>query len=166
MNEVACICLRHIRKSVLGLVGSALLGMTGVCFAGQAPDVYMPPNEYIHPYVGKVVLMSLPHRDGAPVLSLSHHASGTCSIWLPRIGDPGITEAVYECLAVVEVANCNGATDVNTPAVRARSSFSEQMRYARACSRGQWDWAYNAVRPSVTPTLTQVAASQVGSSRF
>jgi hypothetical protein len=162
MNECVYSSLQDVRKLLAGLVGSALLGMTGVCFAGQGPDVSMPPNEYIHPYAGKVVLMSLPHPDGARVLSLSHHANGTCSIWLPRVGDPGITEAVYECLAVVEVANCNGATDVNTPAVRARSSFGEQMRYARACSRGPWDWAYDAVRPSVAPTLTQAASGTQG----
>jgi hypothetical protein len=166
MDELVCGFLRHIRKSVVSLAGPALLGMTGVCAAGQVPDVFMPPDEYIHPYVGKVVLMSLPHQQGVAVLSLSHHANGTCSIWLPRVGDPEITEAVYECLAVIEVANCNGATDVNTPAVRARASFGEQMRYSRACSQGRWDWAYSAVRPSVTPTLTQAAATQMSTPRF
>jgi hypothetical protein len=149
----------------VGLVGTALFGLTGVCSAGQVPDVYMPPNEYIHPYAGKVVLMSLPHQAGSPILSLSHHANGACGIWLPRIGDPGITEAVYECLAVIEVANCNGATDVNTPAVRARASYGQQMQYSRACSQGHWDWAYNAVRLPVAPTQT-AAGPQIASSQF
>lgn len=169
MNKLLGILRPSFGRARAALIGLGALTVAGPCLAGPGPgpDVYMPPNQYIHPFAGRVVLMSLPHREGAPLLSLSHHANGTCSIWLPRIGDPGITEAVFECLAVVEVANCNGATDVNTPAVRARASFGEQMRYGRACSQGRWDWAYDAVRPSVTPAMTQTAAaSQVSSSRF
>lgn len=91
--------------------------------------------------------------DGAPpcrgwaVLSLLHHAGGVCVIWLPRPGDPEITGTLYECLVVIEVANCNGAIDVNTPAVKTRMPRSEQSSSARRCWHGSWEGAYRAVRP-------------------
>jgi hypothetical protein len=136
----------------------AALGLTAACSAaprpvamqpGQGIEVLMPPDEYIHPFHGRTVVMNLPHKAGNPMLSLSSHANGTCAIWLPKVGDPGISEALYECLAVIEVANCNGATDINTPAVKARASVAEQARYGRPCSQGRWDWAYNAVRATL-----------------
>lgn len=166
MNKLLGTLVSRLGTLHVALLGLAALSFAGPCLAGgmsDVPDVYMPPNQYIHPYHGKVVVMSLPHQAGSRLLSLSHHANGTCGIWLPKIGDPGITQALWECLAVVEVANCNGATDINTPAVRARASFGEQMAYRRPCSQGHWDWAYDEVRPSVTPTQTASAAPAVSS---
>jgi hypothetical protein len=141
----------------------ALLAVLAACAgpeSGPTPggraEVLMPPDEFIHAYQGKVTVMPLPHKSGNPMLSLSSHAKGQCAVWLPRVGDPGITEALYECLAVIEIANCNGATDINTPAVRARSSFAEQARYGRPCSQGGWNWAFNLVRE---PRMTEQTAS-------
>src|SRR5580704_16212686 len=124
---------------------SAMPGQNMVRGQGDTAEVMMPPNEYIHPYAGKVTVMSLPHKAGFPLLSLSHHAAGQCAIWLPKVGDPGITQALYECLAVIEVANCNGATDINTPAVKARASFGERARYARTCSGRDWSQEFAAI---------------------
>jgi hypothetical protein len=132
-------------------IAAAALGLLAVCGGAKAQslEVYLPPNAFIHPYAGRVAVMALPHKAGAPMLSLSHHGDGVCAIWLPKIGDPDITQALYECLAVIEVANCNGATDINTPAVKARTGFSEQAQYGRPCSGGKWDWAFDAVRTAV-----------------
>jgi hypothetical protein len=141
----------------------AALGLVAACSAapgpvamqpGQSAEVLMPPDEFIHPFHGQTVVMNLPHKAGNPMLSLSSHANGTCAIWLPKVGDPGISEALYQCLAVIEVANCNGATDINTPAVKARASHTEQTRYDRPCSQGHWDWAYNAVRATLVASGT------------
>lgn len=126
----------------------------------------MPPDDYIRPFQGKVTVMNLPHKAGSPLLSLSHHFTGQCAIWLPKIGDPGITEALYKCLAVIEVANCNGATDINTPAVKARTSFGEQAEYSRPCSQGHWDWAFNTVRQPAIVDQTANAAPARPSSLF
>lgn len=136
---------------LLSMTAAAGLGLLAVCGGAKAQpiEVLMPPNAFIHPYAGRVAVMPLPHKAGAPMLSLSHHGNGVCAIWLPKIGEPDITQALYECLAVIEVANCNGATDVNTPAVKARTGFSEQTQYGRPCSGGNWNWAFSAVRTAV-----------------
>jgi hypothetical protein len=155
-----------------GLLAPVALGLLTTCSASLGPavagglgaaDVMMPPDEYIRPFQGKVTVMSLPHEAGSPVLSLSHHFPGQCAVWLPSIGDPGINEALYRCLAVIEIANCNGATDVNTPAVKARVSLAEQVKYGRLCSQGHWDWAYNAVRHAAQSVQT---AGSVGAPLF
>ena len=137
---------------LLSMVAAAMFGLLAVCGGAQAQplEVYMPPNAFIHPFAGRVAVMTLPHKPGSPMLSLSSHSTaGVCAVWLPKVGDPDITQALYECLAVIEVANCNGATDINTPAVKARTGFSEQVQYGRPCSGGNWDWAFNAVRSVV-----------------
>jgi hypothetical protein len=153
----------------------ALLGLVAACGAapgqisgsnGRIGDVMMPPDEYIRPFTGKVTVMNLPHKAGAPVLSLSHHFGKQCAIWLPKVGDPEISRALYECLAVIEIANCNGATDINTPAVRARTPSSEQARYARLCSGRNWDWAFNAVRATAFVDQTASAGSTAPSPLF
>ena len=158
-----------------GLVAPVLLGLLTACNSMADPaaasrpsaaasplDVMMPPDEYIHPFQGKVTIMPLPHRAGVPLLSLSHHAAGQCAIWLPRVGDPGVTQALYECLAVIEVANCNGATDINMPAVKERMSFGDRVKYSRSCSGRSWDWAFDAVRQ---PAIVDQAANAVSLQR-
>jgi hypothetical protein len=149
------------------LLAPALLGLLAACNAAPAGsggafggDVTMPPDEYIRPFQGKVMVMKLPHQAGSPVLSLSHHFSGQCAVWLPSIGDAGITEALYKCLAVIEIANCNGATDINTPAVKARASLAEQIKYSRHCLHGSWDWAFNTVRQPILTAQTAHAGAE------
>jgi hypothetical protein len=139
---------RGFGRRLLGMTAAAALGLLAICGGAKAQplEVYMPPNAFIHPYAGRVAVMQLPHKAGSPMLSLSHHGNGVCAIWLPKMGDPDITQALYECLAVIEVANCNGATDINTPAVKARTGMTEQVQYGRPCSGGGWNWAFNAVR--------------------
>jgi hypothetical protein len=154
------------RIAVPALLGLATISgaMTGTAVAGglgQTIEVMMPPNEYIHRFPGSVTVAYLPHQAGVAMLSLSHHANGQCMVWLPKIGDPEIDQKLYDCLAVVEVANCNGATDINTPAVRARSNGAEQARYARTCSHGDWSGAFNAVRESGMTTETASAATAI-----
>lgn len=103
--------------------------------AASAQTLYLPPAAYLHEFVGKVTVMPLPHKAGNPMLSLSSHAvPGHCAVWLPNVGDPEITSRLRECLWKIELANCNGAVDVNTPAVRARLPARELARYSRqAC---------------------------------
>ena len=154
-------------------VAAALLAsLLAACSPGSYPiaaagpggiDVMMPPDEYIRPFQGKVTVMRLPHETGSPVLSLSHHFPGQCAVWLPSVGDSGISEALYKCLAVIEIANCNGAADINTPAVGAHASMRERVKYSRLCSQRDWDWAYNAVR---RPVQTVETAVRVGRPLF
>lgn len=157
------------------LAAPALLALVAACGAvpgqisgssGRIGDVMMPPDEYIRPFSGKVTVMTLPHGAGAPVLSLSHHFGNQCAIWLPKVGDPEISRALYQCLAVIEIANCNGATDINTPAVRARTPSSERARYARPCSGRNWSWAFDAVRATAVVDQTASAGSMAASPLF
>jgi hypothetical protein len=153
----------------------AFLGLAAVCDPtteaiaggfGETLDVMMPPNEYIHRYQGKVAVLYLPHKAGNPMLSLSFHGNGQCVIWLPRVGDPEISQELYDCLAVIEVANCNGATDINMPAVRARSSAYEQARYGRTCAHGEWAGAFDAVREPAMTTQTASAGAPLAGPRL
>jgi len=165
-----CGHVRQTRSSLRHVAAPALLGLLAACSSAAGPaaiggyggnaEVMMPPDEYIRPFQGKVTVMSLPHEAGSPLLSLSHHAPGQCAIWLPHVGDPGITPALYQCLAVIEVANCNGATDINTPAVKARAAFGEQAKYSRLCSQGHWDWAFNTIRePAMTSQVANAGSA-------
>lgn len=154
--------LRRIAvPALLGL--AAVTGTTaGNAVAGGLGDtieVMMPPNEYIHRFQGSVTVMYLPHRAGVQMMSISHHGNGQCLVWLPKVGDPEIDQKLYDCLAVIEIANCNGATDINTPAVRARASATERARFARTCSRGDWSGAFAAVREPGMATQTASAGT-------
>lgn len=161
-------------RRVLGQAAPALLGLVAACSSTPAlfgrgdgiGDVMMPPDEYVRPFNGRVTVMNLPHKPGAAMLSLSHHSGDQCAIWLPKVGEPDITQALYECLAIIEVANCNGATDVNTPAVRARASAREQARYMRPCSGRSWGWAFNAVRATAAVDQTASAVTAAPASLF
>jgi hypothetical protein len=160
-----------IQHAIRRLVAPALLGFLAICGSGpgiaiaagmgEPIEVMMPPNELIHRFQGQVTVMNLPHKAGNPMLSLSSHANGRCAIWLPRVGEPGITQELYECLAVIEVANCNGAVDINTPAVKARSSSHDRAQYSRTCSRNNWSGAFNAVRePAMSEQIASAATSR------
>jgi hypothetical protein len=163
-GKMASIKTSSRRVALSALLGVAVFGsMTGTAAAGglgATIEVMMPPNEFIHRFAGKVAVMYLPHKAGNPMLSISHHANGQCAVWLPKVGDPEIDEKLYECLAVIEVANCNGATDINTPAVSARSSGAEQARYARTCSHFDWTGAFSNVRePAMTTEIASAATA-------
>ena len=155
--------IRRIAVSVLLGVAAMCGSMTGMATAGglgETIEVKMPPNEFIHRFAGKVAVLYLPHKAGNPMLSISHHADRQCVVWLPKVGDPEIDQKLYECLAVIEVANCNGATDINTPAVSARSARSEQARFARSCSQFNWTGAFSNVRePAMTTEVASAATA-------
>lgn len=142
----------------MAAVSGAASGPAAAAGFGGTIDLMMPPNQYIHRFPGSVTVLYLPHKAGNPMLSLSSHGGGRCVIWLPRVGDPEISQNLYDCLAVIEVANCNGAVDVNTPAVRARTSGDEQAQYARTCAQSNWTGAFDAVRE---PGMTTQTASSV-----
>ena len=130
---------------LLSMVAAAMFGLLAVCGGAQAQplEVYMPPNAFIHPFAGRVAVMTLPHKPGSPMLSLSSHSTaGVCAVWLPKVGDPDITQALYECLAVIEVANCNGADRVlRAGAVRPallRRELGLGVQRRAQCGSRQW----------------------------
>jgi hypothetical protein len=71
------------------------------------------------------------------VLSVAQTSPGLCRISITPKTVVG--EKVYECFNLVELANCNGAFDVNADARRR----SVPAGYERTCGSADWSGIYN-----------------------
>lgn len=94
----------------------------GAC--DSTPLAWLPPDEFIHPFAGALVVHDMPYRGGSLIAkSRWRVGSGRCDVYLPL--EPDLRRVSY----VIEVANCNSAIDVNGGVAM---SFAERLAYSRA----------------------------------
>ena len=104
----------------------------------QAPPIYISPDQFLHKFSGVVTVEEL--RPWPGVLSVAQISPGLCQISITPKTVVG--EKVYECLYLVELANCNGAYDVNANARRSVIPAG----YGRTCQSGDWSSVYNQLK--------------------
>jgi hypothetical protein len=102
---------------------------------GFLPPVYISPDQFLHKFSGTVAIEEL--RPWPGVLSVAEISPGLCRISITPKAVIG--EKVYECLYLVELANCNGAFDVNADARRR----SIPTGYERTCESSDWSGIYH-----------------------
>jgi hypothetical protein len=103
----------------------------------QIVPVHISPDQFLHKFAGTVTVEEL--RPWPGVLSVAEISPGRCRISITPKTLVG--EKVYECLYLVELANCNGAFDVNAD-VRRRSI---PTGYERTCSSADWSRVYSSL---------------------
>lgn len=101
----------------------------------QTPEIYISPNRFLHRFSGMLTVEDL--RPWPGVLSVAQISPGSCRISITPKTIVG--EKEYECLYLVELANCNGAYDVNADARRR----SIPTGYERTCESTDWSSTYN-----------------------
>jgi len=100
----------------------------------KIPPIHMSPDQYLHRFPGRVTVDEL--RPWPGVLSVAQMSPGLCRISITPISEVGVK--VYECLYLVELANCNGAVDVNADARRRVIPAG----YERTCESADWSSLY------------------------
>jgi hypothetical protein len=106
-----------------------------VAAIAQIAPIHISPNQFLHKFPGAVRIEEL--RPWPGVLSVAEISPGLCRISITPKAVIG--EKMYECLYLVELANCNGAFDVNADARRR----SIPTGYERTCSTADWSPVYN-----------------------
>jgi len=101
----------------------------------QLAPIHISPDQYLHKFSGAVTVDEL--RPWPGVLSVAQISPGRCRISITPKTLVG--EKVYECLYLVELANCNGAFDVNADARRRVVPAG----YERTCTSSDWSAVYN-----------------------
>ncbi len=104
----------------------------------QPAPIHISPNQYLHKFSGRVTVEEL--RPWPGVLSIAQMSPGLCRISITPISVVGVK--VYECLYLVELANCNGAVDVNADARRRVIPAG----YERTCDSADWSSIYNQLK--------------------
>jgi hypothetical protein len=107
---------------------------------GFLPPIYISPDQFLHKFSGTVAVEEL--RPWPGVLSVAEIFPGLCRISITPKAVIG--EKMYECLYLVELANCNGAVDVNADARRR----AVPTGYERTCTSGDWSFIYNRLMNS------------------
>jgi hypothetical protein len=100
--------------------------------------IHISPDQFLHKFPGRVTVEEL--RPWPGVLSVAQISPGLCRISITPITIVG--EKVYECLYLVELANCNGAVDVSADARRRVIPTG----YERTCESADWSSIYNQLK--------------------
>src|SRR5579859_306059 len=125
--------LLNLYKCRLGLIAFGLyFYQTPV---HNLPPIHISPDQYLHKFVGRVTVEEL--RPWPGVLSVAQISPGLCRISIMPKSEVG--EKIYECLYLVELANCNGAFDVNADPHR----IVVPTGYERTCDSANWSSIYN-----------------------
>ena len=128
----------NLLKNYRNCLGSLIFGL--VYYANPAsgqPPIHISPDQFLHKFPGRVTVEEL--RPWPGVLSVAQISPGLCRISITPKTVVG--EKVYECLYLVELANCNGAFDVNADARRRAIPTG----YERTCQSGDWSPTYNSL---------------------
>lgn len=103
----------------------------------QIAPIHISPNQFLHKFAGTVTVEEL--RPWPGVLSIAEVSPGRCRISITPKSIIG--EKMYECLYLVELANCNGAFDVNADAHRKIVPAG----YERTCKSDDWSQVYDSL---------------------
>ena len=120
-------------------VAMIMLGMFYYVSPVNKPlPIHLSPDRFLHKFLGRVTVDAL--RPWPGVLSVAQISPGLCRISITPISVIGVK--VYECLYLVELANCNGAVDVNADARRRVIPTG----YERTCESTDWSSIYNQLK--------------------
>lgn len=108
----------------------------------QPTPIQISPDSFLHKFPGRVTVDDL--RPWPGVLSVAQISPGLCRISITPKTIVG--EKEYECLYLVELANCNGAFDVNADARRRVVPAG----YERTCESTDWSPIYNQLKNEST----------------
>jgi hypothetical protein len=106
---------------------------------GATPKIWIPLQQYLHPFRGEFVLKHK-YWDGQSISSFRYSPKDNrCEITITRIGSGGIGPQAWMCAYTSEVASCNGSPDVNGNQRKADGtplSLGDQFAYVgRLCNR-------------------------------
>lgn len=104
------------------------------CSDRLAEIAYMPPDAFLHPFAGTVMVTAQDPRSIHLSQAETKPTLGLCWIRLP------VSESrkMRECLFLIEMGGCNGATDVNADPQRKVIPAG----YERTCAARDWSPEY------------------------
>jgi hypothetical protein len=118
-------------------------------FAGATPRIWIPLQQYLHPFRGRLIVR---HKnwDGHSISSFAYSPKlNQCVVTITRIGSGGIGPQAWMCAFISEIGTCNGGPDVNGSQLNAdgtRMTWDDQWAYmGRLCDFMDIPSLYRAV---------------------